>query len=164
MKSKAIEELAVHAILLLGMGVLYRETSTFPDMNIGGNLGPRWWPQLVLSLAMVMTLASAGFVLKKGLGTQGGGTRVQPAELRSLGVSVAIFVVFLLAIQVVGFLGAVPIFMLGFMLQLGARSWPSLVLVPLLSGPIFALVFGRLMEVPLPRGMGLARIASFYLY
>lgn len=161
---KMIEELIAHAVIFILMLVLYSETKTFPDMNIGGALGAEWWPQVVLMLGMLMTLASAGFVVRKNLKEPGGKAKVSIEEMKSLGISTGIFLVFLIAIEAVGFLGATPLLMFGFMFQLGARKLPSLILVPILSSPIFAVVFGRFMEVPLPRGMGVARIFSFYFF
>ena len=58
----------------------------------------------------------------------------------------------------------IPVLMFGFMYQLGARKLPGLILVPILSSPVFAVIFGRFMEVSLPRGMGLVRLLSFYIY
>jgi hypothetical protein len=161
---KMIEELIAHTVIFVLMLVLFLESRTFPDMNIGGTLGAEWWPQVVLGLGMLLTVASAAFVVRKNLTEPGGKAKIKLVEMKSLGLSGGIFFVFLLAIEVVGFLGAVPLLMFGFMYQLGARKLPSLILIPILSSPIFAVIFGRFMEVPLPRGMGMARILSFYLF
>jgi hypothetical protein len=64
----------------------------------------------------------------------------------------------------VGFVGVAPILVFGFMFQLGGRKPLSLVLVPVVSTVAFAVVFGRFMEVALPRGAGIMRFLSFYLY
>jgi len=160
---RKIEELLAHGVLFVGMLVLYFETKNFPMLNIGGTLGAKWWPQNILLLAMFMTLASAVFVARKQA-TGGEKTKVNKEELISLGLSAVIFAAFLMAIEVVGFIGAVPVLMVGFMLQLGARKVLSIVMAALLSSIGFALIFGRLMEVPLPRGMGMARAFSYIVY
>jgi putative tricarboxylic transport membrane protein len=162
--SKIKEELIAHTVIFVLMAVLFWESRTFPDLNIGGTLGAAWWPQLVLGLGMLLTLASAAMAVRKSVLEPGKKARVTLAELKSLGMSCGIFVVFLLAIEVVGFLGAVPLLVIGIIYQLGARTLPILIFVPILSSPLFAIVFGRFMEVPLPRGMGLVRILSFYVY
>lgn len=163
-KRRMIEELIMHAVLFLAMVILFQETWTFPRLNIGGQLGAAWWPQLLLGLGMVMTLASAAAVVRKNLGGAGGKGKVSLFEVRSLAVSTAIFAAFLLVVNVIGFLGAVPLLVIGFMYQLGARKLSVLIIAPLLASPLFAVIFGRLMEVPLPRGMGLIRLLSFYFY
>jgi putative tricarboxylic transport membrane protein len=163
-KRRMVEELIVHAVLFVAMVVLFQESRTFPTLNIGGQLGAAWWPQLLLTLGMVLTAASAVSVVHKNLGAPWGKGKVSLVELKSLGVSTGIFVAFLLVIDVVGFLGTVPLLVFGFMYQLGARKLPVLIIASILAGPLFAVIFGRLMELPLPRGMGLIRLFSFYFY
>ncbi|MDX9860815.1 MAG: tripartite tricarboxylate transporter TctB family protein [Rhodospirillales bacterium] len=159
-----IQELVFHAVLLVFMAVLFWESRSFPEMNIGGQLGAAWWPQLTLGLGMVLTVASAAFVVRKSIRDAGGAASVKLKELKSLGISGGIFCAFLLVMEVVGFMGAMPVLMFGFMYQLGARKPSMLVLVPILSSPLFAFIFGRFMEVSLPRGIGWIRILSFYVY
>ncbi len=161
---RKFEELVAHSVVFIVMLVLYFETKNFPDMNIGGSLGAEWWPQLILLLGMFMTLASAGFVARKQFGGDSGKTKVNREEVISLGFSSAIFAAFLATNEVIGFVGAVPVLMVGFMLQLGARKIPTIILSAVLSSLGFAVIFGRLMEIPLPRGMGVARAFSYMLY
>lgn len=161
---KMTEELIVHAVLLVFMGVLFMESTTFPEMNIGGKLGAAWWPQLTLGLGMILTVASAAVVVRGALREPGGKAKIKIEELKSLGISSGIFCAFLLVMEVVGFLGAMPVLMFGFMYHLGARKLPVLISVSILSSPIFAFIFGRFMEVSLPRGIGWVRILSFYIY
>lgn len=164
LEMKLLEELIIHAVLLVFMGVLYWESKSFPDLNIGGSLGASWWPQLTLGLGMILTVASAINVARRELKASGGTAKLKLVELKSLATSTAIFAVFLVAVDIVGFLFAAPLLMLGFVYQLGSRNPRMLILVPLLSSPLFAFIFGRFMEVPLPRGIGWARLISFYIY
>jgi len=159
-----IEELLVHGVFFVFMAVLFLETKSFPEMNIGGKLGAAWWPQLTLGLGMILTLASAAFSVHKTLRESKQESKLKIRELKSLGISSAIFAIFLLGNAVVGFMWAVPVLMFGFMYHLGARKVPVLILVPILSSPLFAFIFGRFMEVPLPRGIGLFRSLSFFIY
>lgn len=159
-----VEELIVHTVLLVLMAVLFWESRSFPEVNVGGNLGSAWWPQITLGLGMVLTVASAATVVRRSLREPDASGLVSAQELQSLALSSGIFCIFLLLLGVVGFLGALPVLMFGFLYQLGARKWPVLVLVPIVSSPLFALIFGRFMEVPLPRGAGWARVLSFYVY
>ncbi len=99
--------------------------------------------------------ASTSEVGREGQGNPSRGKR---------GRSTGIFAAFLLVTNVVGFLGSVPLLVFGFMYQLGARKLSVLLAASILASPLFAVIFGRLMEVPLPRGMGLMRLFSFYFY
>ncbi len=66
-KRRMVEELIIHTVIFVIMAVLFQESRTFPALNIGGNLGAAWWPQLLLGLGMVMTVASAFAVVRKYL-------------------------------------------------------------------------------------------------
>jgi putative tricarboxylic transport membrane protein len=161
---KLAEEMIAHAVLLVFLAVLFWESRSFPEMNIGGKLGASWWPRITIGLGMTLTVASAALVARKCLQEPELSGVIKAKELKTLGISSAIFMVFLLLLGSVGFLGALPVLMFGFVYQLGARNWRTLTLVPILASPIFAFIFGRLMEVPLPRGVGWVRIFSFYIY
>ena len=110
------EELVVHGVVFLVMLMLYFETKSFPDMNIGGSLGPEWWPQVILTLGMLLTVLSASFAARK---ITEPGTIVDREEITSLAISAVIFVVFLVTNGVLGFVGAAPILVAGFIWQLG---------------------------------------------
>jgi hypothetical protein len=155
------EELVVHGVVFLIMLMLYFETKSFPNMNIGGSLGPGWWPQVILTLGMLLTVLSASLAARKKTGP---GMIVDREEIISLTISVLIFVVFLVMIEVLGFVGAAPILVAGFIWQLGGRKITTLIGASVGCSIGFVLLFGRLMEVPLPRGMGAIRSLSYLLY
>jgi hypothetical protein len=155
------EELVVHGVVFLIMLMLYFETRSFPYANIGGSLGAEWWPQVILTLGMLLTVLSASFAACKKTKP---GMIVDREEIISLAISVTIFVVFLVASNVLGFVGAAPILMAGFIWQLGGRKITTLIGASVVCSVGFALLFGRVMEVPLPRGMGAIRSLSYMLY
>jgi putative tricarboxylic transport membrane protein len=156
------EELVVHGVVFLIMLMLYFETKSFPDMNIGGSLGPEWWPQVILTLGMLLTVLSASLAGRKK--TEPGRMIVDREEIISLTVSALIFAVFLVMIEVFGFVGAAPILVAGFIWQLGGRKITTLIGASVGCSIGFVLLFGRFMEVPLPRGMGAIRSLSYLLY
>jgi hypothetical protein len=165
-----IGELIVHGILFALMLLLYITAGSFEALNTTqeGSLGPGWWPRATMLLGMLMTIASAVMAIQKnGRNKAAGGKakgKVKKEEIKSLAISAVIFVIFILALDYVGFIFAAPILIAGFMLQLGARKPLGLVLIPTISGVMFALVFGRFMEVNLPRGIDFIRLLSFYIY
>jgi hypothetical protein len=160
-----IGELVVHGVIFVAMVFLFYTSFSFPTLNIGGNLGAGWWPRLVLGLGMICTILSAFWSRKKYTKAENvKKSKISGKEAASLGLSAGIIIIALLLIRYIGFLGSVPILLFGFMFQLGGRKPLSLVLFPLLGAIIFAVVFGRFMEVSLPRGLGIMRGLSFYLY
>lgn len=155
----------VHGIILVAMAFLFYTAFSFPALNIGGKLGAAWWPRLILGMGMVCTILSAFFAMRKYRKAENvKKTKISKKEVGSLGISAGIIILALLLIQYVGFLGAAPVLLFGFTFQLGSRKLLSLVLFPLLATFVFAFLFGRFMEVSLPRGLGIMRVLSFYLY
>jgi hypothetical protein len=160
-----IEQIIVHGIVFVVMLFLYITAFTFPALNIGGNLGASWWPQLVLGFGMILTTISAFLNVKKLCsGGEKTKAKISKKEIGSLAFSFAIVAVTLLLINIAGFIGSIPILVLGFMFQLGCRKPLSLVLASVITTLVFALLFGRVMAVSLPRGMGIMRSLSFYIY
>lgn len=161
-----IRELVVHGILFGLMLFLYITTFSFQTVNIGGKLGPGWWPRFVLTLGMIFTLVSVWSAVKKGRKNSKAfeKTKLHRHEMISLAISAGICLAALLLVGIIGYLGAIPIVVLGFMLQLGAKKPLSIALVTILSTLFFIVIFGRVMQVSLPRGMGIFRSISFFLY
>jgi hypothetical protein len=160
-----IGELLIHGIVFFVMVFLFATTYSFPNLNIGGKLGPGWWPRMVLGTGTALTLLSVFFSARKARAAKDKAkSKITKPEAVSLAVSTGIFLVSLLLIGWLGFVGVAPILVFGFMFQLGGRKPLSLVLVPVVSTVAFAVVFGRFMEVALPRGAGIMRFLSFYLY
>jgi hypothetical protein len=160
-----IGELIVHGVVFIVMAFLFYTSFSFPVLNIGGKLGAGWWPRLVLGLGMIFTILSAFLAARK---YQKAGdvkkSKINKKEAVSLCCSAGIIVLALLLIRVIGFLGVAPIILFGFMFQLGGKKVRSLIFFPILAALIFAFVFGRFMEVSLPRGLGIMRILSFYIF
>ena len=160
-----IEQIVVHGILFGVMLFLYITSFSFPVLNIGGKLGAAWWPQLVLGAGMVLTAVSAFQSVRK-LRASGEKPKlmITKNEVQSIAFSSGIIVITLVLIQILGFLATIPVMIFGFMFQLGCRKPLTLVLVSIIGAMVFTLVFGRVMEISLPRGQGIMRTISFYIY
>ena len=159
-----IEQIVVHGILFLGMLFLYVTSFSLPASTIDP-LGSAWWPQLILGLGMVLT-ALSGFLSVRKLIASGktAEVKITRKEIYSVAFSSGVMVTTLLLIRTIGFLAAIPILISGFMFQLGCRKPLSFILASVIGSLAFTLVFGRFMEVSLPRGIGIMRTLSFYLY
>ena len=160
-----LEQIIVHGIIFLVMLFLYITSFSFPVLNIGGKLGAAWWPQLVLGAGMVLTAVSAfQSVRKLRASGEKPKLKITKNEVFSIGFSAGIIVITLLLVQTMGFLVTIPVMIFGFMFQLGCRKPLTLILVSIIGAMVFTLVFGRIMEISLPRGMGIMRTISFYIY
>lgn len=169
-------EIVTHILMVIVMAFLYAYSYTFPRLDIGGKLGPGFWPRLVLGIGIVLTVysgyrayAAARGALRTGDGNAGRerGAVKGENETRSLvrfGTAAAVFGVFVIAVQRLGFLVATP-FLVGFyMWQLGVRRAWVLAMGSVIITLVFVLLFGRLLYVALPRGTGVMRLLSYYFY
>ena len=159
-----IEQIVVHAVIFFGMLFLYITSLSLPPTTIDP-LGSAWWPQVVLTIGMVLTAVSGFLSVRKLIVTgKKAEVKITRKELISIAFSSAIMVATLLLIRTLGFVLTMPILISGFMFQLGCRRPLSFVLVSVIGSLVFTILFGRFMEVSLPRGEGILRFLSFYLY
>ena len=159
-----IEQIVVHGVIFFGMLFLYITSLSLPAGTIDP-LGSAWWPQVVLTIGMVLTALSGFFSVRKQIVTgKKSEVKIKKKEVVSIAFSSAIMVATLLLIPRLGFILTMPIFIAGFMFQLGCRKPLSFVLVPVIGSLTFTILFGRFMAVSLPRGEGILRFLSFYLY
>ena len=159
-----IEQIIVHGVLFFGMLFLYITSFSLPATAIDP-LGSAWWPQLILGLGMILTALSGFLTARKQLASgKKAALKISKKEVVSIAFSSGIMVATLLLIRTFGFLATIPILISGFMFQLGCRKPLSFILVSVIGSLVFTIVFGRFMEVSLPRGVGIMRILSFYLY
>jgi len=77
---------------------------------------------------------------------------------------IASIVGFIFASDVIGYLLASIILVAILMALLGQRKPVKIVTISLGTAFVFTMVFGKLLHVPLPRGMGFIQELSFLLY
>ncbi|MCL2601931.1 MAG: tripartite tricarboxylate transporter TctB family protein [Treponema sp.] len=159
-----IEQIIVHAVIFVGMLFLYVTSLSLPTTAIDP-LGSAWWPQIVLTIGMVLTAISGFLSVRKQIVTgKKSEVKITTKEAISIGISSGVIAVTLLLIRTFGFVLTIPILLCGFMYQLGCRKPLSFVLLSVIGSLAFTIIFGRIMEVSLPRGTGILRTLSFYLY
>ena len=73
-------------------------------------------------------------------------------------------VVFLLVLDFIGFHLSAMLLFFGIMILLGKKSYLNSVLTAVITASVFVVLFGRVLSVPLPRGEGIFRILSHWLF
>lgn len=161
-----IGEIVIHVVLFLVMLFLYVEAFNFPVLNIGGSLGAKWWPQLLLLLGMILLVLSLFVSVRKIKKEQGKvqKSKISKKEIIALGISFVIISVGLFVTQPLGFLVASFVMACGFMLLLGQKKAWVILLASFIMAVVFTFVFGKLMQVSLPRGTGVLRTISYWIY
>lgn len=150
-------ELIVHIIILAISAIMLIFTFQFEGLNISTGGGPAFWPQILLSLIIILELLVIAFTYKKykkgELKKEKGEGTIYPQNLY---MSIASLTLYIILMKYIGFLISSTIFMI-FMMYILKVKLKTNIIVSLLSGYVITFVFGNLLMVPLPRGMGVFR-------
>jgi putative tricarboxylic transport membrane protein len=153
-----------YAAVLAGAAFLYQQTGLFAALGREGHLGPAFWPRAVLVLLIVvcvLEMLRVAFFMKPGA--------VEPVSLHSaapvaeadeprypalLAGGIAITVLYVPAIETIGFFLATIAYLAAFM-WIGRYRRPLVVAVTSVLGTIaFVYVFMKVVYVSLPLGVG----------
>lgn len=131
-------------------------------------LGPRFWPVLILSSILVLTLGA--FIFKyKSIRNHEWNVEEEDAcfaafsdlRLLKLMVSTGLYIYLL---KFFGFTFLTPVFLYFFNSTVQIKGLWKKVFVSILITAFLIFVFGRFLSVPLPRGTGSFREFSFLIY
>ena len=159
-------EIIISAVIFFGSLYLYFESMQFEGLDVYGKLGPSYWPKFLLICLMGLSFLVAvdAFREKKKRSSEKEETlKVDSGKVRFL-LAVGFIVLYLILMQVFGFILLTPFFMIAFMVLLGERSkiWIFSVSIGITFVIVFA--FTKAMYVPLPRGQGIFLKFSQFFY
>lgn len=161
--------LRVIAAPLVGLAVaiaLLVRSYALDEVAQAGQLGPGFWPRLVLLGLAVACVAKLVIDLRArrpgapALAAAG----PPPFSGAMLVVAVALLVAYVLAVPVLGFAFATAAFVLAFMWIGGARSPVVLAATSVLATLSVLYVFVKVVYLPLPKGAGALETATIALY
>lgn len=147
---------------VLGSGLLWASTWPLDAMVPRGQLGPGFWPRLVLiGLAVACLLKfreerRAGAAAAPGLLPRVSGSR--------LALGMACILGYVIAAPRLGFALATAAFIAAFMVVAGARRVPGIVATALLGTVILLYTFIKLVYLPFPKGDGPFERVTLALY
>ncbi|HSE92971.1 MAG TPA: tripartite tricarboxylate transporter TctB family protein [Methylomirabilota bacterium] len=141
-------------------------TRGLDDVAREGQLGPGFWPRLVLAGLAVTCAARLVLAWWAGATRDAGsdaGAMALPSRLR-LAAAVALILLYVVAAPVIGFPLATAAFVAGFMTVSGARS-PGGAAVAAVGGTVGLLyLFVKVVYLPLPKGAGPFEAVTLALY
>ena len=134
------------------------------DIETGRSVDPvgaAFVPKMVILLGVVLCVAVIVMFYKKyKAGEIKAGGKLNPKAIALL----VLLVVFLLVLDHVGFLVSAAGLFFALMFLLGSKSLLRNAATSIISAGVFVIVFGRLLSVPLPRGDGIFRVLSHWLF
>lgn len=154
--------IAISAALLV-------DTRGLDQVVPGDQLGPGFWPRLVLSglvvacLARLVTTARAGSA--PGAGAVGrDAADSPPIAWPKLGAAIALIILYVVAAPHVGFAAATAAFIAAFMWLCGARSAGAIAVNALVGTVALLYLFVKAVYLPLPKGDGPFETVTLALY
>jgi putative tricarboxylic transport membrane protein len=160
-------EIVFHIALLAVLGFFYNDVLSIDTTRVTDVVGAAGFPKAIIVLAFILTAFSMytafrSYSKQHALG-QTKKLHIEEFNIQFLGV-IASIVGFIFASDVIGYLLASIILVAILMALLGQRKPVKIVTISLGTAFIFTMVFGKLLHVPLPRGMGFIQELSFLIY
>ncbi len=157
-------EIIFHVFLMAVLGIFYNETFSINTARMTDPIGPAGFPQIIIIASFILLAVSLRNAVKK-FRVSRGETRgkIKEFDLGFLALMVTI-VGFIMLVDMIGFWVASVILISVILIILGQRKVPRIVAITLCASLVFTIVFGRVLSVPLPRGFGIFKLMSYFLY
>jgi putative tricarboxylic transport membrane protein len=132
-----------------------------------GQLGPGFWPRLVLAGVGLACLLKALSEWRRATPDPAPGAETESAGEISrarLAAGIALIVLYVLATPWLGFMLATPAFIAAFMMLAGARSALAIASNAVAGTVILLYTFVRIVYLPLPKGEGVFETLTLVVY
>ena len=159
-------EIIFHIGILGSLGLLFMEALKINVARATDAVGPAGFPKGIILLAVVLTAFSlyrsvrAYLVIRNNRVASVG---IEELNTKFLGILGSV-IVFIFLNSILGFFLSSLMLITSIMFLLGNRDRLKILIVTLSAAVIFTVVFGRILSVPLPRGMGIIRNISYLIY
>lgn len=140
------------------------------------SIGPEFWPRVVLiglAIMGIVLLIKSLRQMKRPAIVEESISETEKVEeefeveevhkSRYLIIIIALFA-YILSLSFIGFVPTTPFMLMGIALIIGMRKWYSMALTGVLGTACFIYLFANTLNIPLPRGVGIFRELSYFLY
>jgi hypothetical protein len=148
----------------LGSGLLFAATWPRDAMVPRGQLGPAFWPRLVLIGLAVACLLKVGEERRAGSRDAASPGILPRVSVSRLGLGMACILAYVVAAPRLGFPLATGAFIVAFMLVAGARGARTIAATALLGTVTLLYTFIKLVYLPFPKGDGPFEWLTLALY
>ena len=151
--------------ILAGAIFMYYQSTQLRQIESYENVGPDFWPKLVISALIVIS----GYVSICNIKRQIGLKEKPEAPSESgedwlrVAIAASIIIGYVLLLKPIGFIMASPLFIAVMMVMIRPDRKRAIPVGIIGIMSIIYILFGRLLMIPLPRGQGVFRSISIYL-
>jgi putative tricarboxylic transport membrane protein len=149
---------------VLGSGLLFASTWPLDAMVPRGQLGPGFWPRLVLIGLAVACLLKLREERRAGPGGAASPEVLPRVSASRLALGMVCILAYVIAAPWLGFALATAVFITAFMVVAGARGVPSIAATAVLGTVILLYAFIKLVYLPFPKGDGPFERVTLALY
>ena len=158
MIGEIVVSLAIFCVSLF----LYIYSFTLGTFKAYQQMGPDFWPQLILIALMICSAILTVRHLVDWKKSKTGESRENVSWVR-FAVFFGIIIGYVLLLKTIGFICLTPVLIFSIMMLIGARSIKTYVFSMVGIMLLVYVAFGRLLFVPLPKGHGIFRTISIAL-
>ncbi|MDZ4163679.1 MAG: tripartite tricarboxylate transporter TctB family protein [Smithellaceae bacterium] len=168
------DEIVANGVVVLFFSFMLVHSFSMHGVRRFGDMGSEFWPVMILSGGVLLSLALLISSIRKNLREKAQGVAAAPPSteaqltLRSgrkkYWLSVICLLTYIIVMPWIGFLISTFLFVLAFILALEERRKLVLALSPALVTALMVLVFGRFLGLPLPRGGEFFAALSRFIY
>lgn len=158
-------EIIFHVVIMVITAIFYQQSYQINMKRMVDSIGPAGFPRAILILAFVLTVISLFFTIKKYKEKAAVEKRKKLKEFDTVfGILIVSIILFVLLVNYTGFFTASLVLVTIIMYILGQKSLKKLFIMAPIIALSYALLFGRLLHVPLPRGSGVFKMISYLFY
>lgn len=141
--------------------------------NASFTVGPRDWPYILLTLMLILGtfgLVKSFIKARKPKETESAVNHVNKEPERTLfKLSIPVLallsiIIFVILLEFIGFILSSILFLYGLSLLLGAKKQLNSIIFAIITTAVFVALFSILLQIPLPRGVGIFRQFSLLFY
>jgi putative tricarboxylic transport membrane protein len=159
MIGEIVVSLAIFCVSLF----LYIYSFTLGTFKAYQQMGPDFWPQLILIALMICSAILTVRHLVDWKKSKAGEQSREEVSWVRFAVFFAIIISYILLLKTIGFICLTPVLILSIMMLIGARRIKTYIFSMVGIMLLVYVAFGRLLFVPLPKGYGIFRTISIAL-
>lgn len=157
-----IGETIMSLLILVASCYLYYEATTLKVFRAYAEVGPNFWPKIVLIILIALSAALTISNIIKWKKSRGEVSEREQGWKRVL-VAILLAVAYIYFLKPLGFIVSTPLFILGMMLLIMPKRKKVIPFTILgIMGMIY-IIFAKLLYVPLPKGFGIFHNLSILL-
>lgn len=156
-------EFIFHVFMIVASALYYMESFKINTNRITDTIGPAGFPRAVV-LAMILLLCVSLFDAIKRRKTKGKSNEKIKEFNPSFLALITLIVGYVVLVNTLGFLLSTLILVAGMLIILGQKNPKIVASISIVTMLVFTFVFGNLLSIPLPRGIGVLKDISFLIF